>query len=464
VFSEDWEVSKWLTYPKKKYPRFTREMNNPRSTVPLKRLQRAIDGAKAFGGKLAFERFLKQQKAADQASASVRKRRSIPTMSVTMTNKPKSEKPRKRTGKGIQRVDDGKNPHGVYDCQEIPIYTTPSTKIKVSVRVAHRGGVEPWAAAFSARGPEFGRSSPVTDREDGYATRDEAIGNSANDAAAYLEEQLSDHIGDAKRSSLRKAIETVRRFATTCFVNEPEKKKNPGTNLVPTSSGMFARGIQSGSLSIVNDPPAKLSAMEKKRLEKCEKMIEMSRAIWIDLGSALATIQTDRLYRETHSTFEAYCAERHGISRQHAYRLIDGCKVVRNVSPTGDTKLLESQARELAKIKDPETQREVWEVVNAEASGEECQLAITAKRIQEVVAEKIGEPAKRSEPKSSPVGKSKKTAVQPLEDDLEADSLQDDLAAVEVTLRKLKGEWTTAYQRKEIAAFLRKMATDIEGK
>ena len=51
-------------------------------------------------------------------------------------------------------------------------------------------------------------------------------------------------------------------------------------------------------------------------------------------------------------TFEAYCKERWGWGRAHAYRLIDSAKVAEALSPTGDTPSNERQARELAPLMD----------------------------------------------------------------------------------------------------------------
>ena len=53
------------------------------------------------------------------------------------------------------------------------------------------------------------------------------------------------------------------------------------------------------------------------------------------VGNALATIRDDELHRETHKSFKAYCEERWGFSRQHAYRLIEAAEVEKDVSPKG---------------------------------------------------------------------------------------------------------------------------------
>jgi 16S rRNA G966 N2-methylase RsmD len=60
-------------------------------------------------------------------------------------------------------------------------------------------------------------------------------------------------------------------------------------------------------------------------------------------------IRDERLYRETHDTFESYLDERWQMSRSRGYRLIDGAQVAALVSPTGDI-ANEAQARELVRV------------------------------------------------------------------------------------------------------------------
>jgi len=52
-------------------------------------------------------------------------------------------------------------------------------------------------------------------------------------------------------------------------------------------------------------------------------------AVFVEVGKALAKIRDGRLYRETHATFEAYCAERWGWSRVRAHQLIESSEVAK---------------------------------------------------------------------------------------------------------------------------------------
>lgn len=74
-------------------------------------------------------------------------------------------------------------------------------------------------------------------------------------------------------------------------------------------------------------------------------------------------IRDQRLYRADYNTFEAYCRERWGWSRQHADRHVAAAKVVDHIeetTPNGVTPTNEAQARPLTKLPEDE-QAEAWE-------------------------------------------------------------------------------------------------------
>lgn len=103
-----------------------------------------------------------------------------------------------------------------------------------------------------------------------------------------------------------------------------------------------------------------LTTTEADRLEACEQVIERGLATFVDVGTALLEVRDSRLYREQYATFEAYCAERWGISRSRAHRLIDAASVTLNLLPIGNIPANEAQARELTGLT-PDEQREVWQ-------------------------------------------------------------------------------------------------------
>lgn len=69
------------------------------------------------------------------------------------------------------------------------------------------------------------------------------------------------------------------------------------------------------------------------------------------VGTALATIRDQRLYRETHADFDTYCRERWGFSRQRGEQMIQAASVAKDATivalpPPSN----EGQARELTRI------------------------------------------------------------------------------------------------------------------
>lgn len=106
-----------------------------------------------------------------------------------------------------------------------------------------------------------------------------------------------------------------------------------------------------------------LSAGERSALAEAEATIERGIKTFIETGAALMMVRDNRLYRETHGTFQDYCADRWGLSGSHAYRLIDGARVAELISsPVGEEiNISERAARELSPLlEDPDELREVW--------------------------------------------------------------------------------------------------------
>ena len=144
-----------------------------------------------------------------------------------------------------------------------------------------------------------------------------------------------------------------------------------------------------------------LTTTEHQKYLECNAVIEHGLQTFFDVGNALMVVRNDRLYREEYGTFEDYCQEKWGWTRQRANQLIASADVVANlaemttivVKPT-----TESQARALTKL-EPEKQRTVWkDVVETAPKGK-----VTAKHVQAVV-EQHKEPAKpKPEPEPEPV-------------------------------------------------------------
>lgn len=123
-------------------------------------------------------------------------------------------------------------------------------------------------------------------------------------------------------------------------------------------------------------------------LGELERRIERGLQTFVEVGTALLEIRDRRLYREAgYERFEDYCRERWGFSRPRTYQLIDAANVSRAlttgaaVSTFVDTlPANEAQARELARLRDPDAIRETWAEIQAE-HGER----VTARDIRDAV-------------------------------------------------------------------------------
>lgn len=131
----------------------------------------------------------------------------------------------------------------------------------------------------------------------------------------------------------------------------------------------------------------KLSAGERELLASLEATIVRGTRAFAETGRALAMVRDERLYRETHESFEAYAAETFDISRQQAYRLIDAAQVLEAMSPMGDIgdgPRSERQARELAPLKDrPEEMSAAWRSASEAAAAQS--RAVTAEDVRAAV-------------------------------------------------------------------------------
>jgi hypothetical protein len=130
-----------------------------------------------------------------------------------------------------------------------------------------------------------------------------------------------------------------------------------------------------------------LTPKQTERLVELEGFAQKSFQI---IGMALREIRDNKLYRETHSTFETYCEERWGIT----YRRVNQLIVADEVSQNLGTIVPESHARVLAVIEDSERQREVYQLaVKTAPDGN-----LTAAHIKETVEAMEAEAAAKQDP------------------------------------------------------------------
>lgn len=139
--------------------------------------------------------------------------------------------------------------------------------------------------------------------------------------------------------------------------------------------------IESSVVEVVDESP--LSADEQDVFDVQEQAIGKSLESFIACGKAFAIIKNRRLYRQSHSSFDAYVQERWGMSAAHAYRNIAAAQVVAALPEGAPVPSSESQARLLSRL-EPEEQAEVWEEAVERSNG----APATAATVAEVMAER----------------------------------------------------------------------------
>lgn len=133
---------------------------------------------------------------------------------------------------------------------------------------------------------------------------------------------------------------------------------------------------------------AALSSEEKAELARHENTLQQVQQAQLDAGRALRAIHKQRLYRESHATFEDYCLDRWGIKRQQAYRLIDAVEVIDSLHEAGVTPLptCEGQTRHLKSLKLPD-RIAVWETLVAKHGAEKVSRPVVEAAVSALKAE-----------------------------------------------------------------------------
>lgn len=105
-----------------------------------------------------------------------------------------------------------------------------------------------------------------------------------------------------------------------------------------------------------------LTAAETDRLVELEQAVDRGLQTFVEVGQALAEIRDCRLYRASYDTFERYCRERWGFTRQRARQFIDAAAVTTIVVSAGlPAPTNEAQARELVPLRErPDELETAW--------------------------------------------------------------------------------------------------------
>jgi hypothetical protein len=143
---------------------------------------------------------------------------------------------------------------------------------------------------------------------------------------------------------------------------------------------------------VVNNIVSKRILSEAEKAERDDLESTVQQAFFV-AGKALKLLRDQRLYRETHATFDSYVRDRFDFTKRAAYYLIDAAKVVENlkseqfVHSNKSTSVLptkESQCRPLAKLP-LKQQKEVWRTAVEKSEGRVPSARIvkeTVKRIK----------------------------------------------------------------------------------
>ncbi|MEJ7763905.1 MAG: hypothetical protein WKF86_00250 [Acidimicrobiales bacterium] len=91
-----------------------------------------------------------------------------------------------------------------------------------------------------------------------------------------------------------------------------------------------------------------LARSERERLTHLVHVVDGALDYFATAGTALAEIRDSGLYRETHDTFEKFCAAQWGMTRSSAYELMAAADVVSGIPDTAPAPANVGQARALA--------------------------------------------------------------------------------------------------------------------
>jgi len=104
-----------------------------------------------------------------------------------------------------------------------------------------------------------------------------------------------------------------------------------------------------------------LSLQEATDVARLEGDIQHGLDSFTAIGKALEEIRQRRLYRDAYASFDAYCQQRWGWSKQHAYRLINAFQVDQLLIESGAPAVPnEHVARALGAIEDDAKRETIW--------------------------------------------------------------------------------------------------------
>lgn len=132
-----------------------------------------------------------------------------------------------------------------------------------------------------------------------------------------------------------------------------------------------------------------LTTAERTRLTEAETVIQNHFESFSKAGDALVDIRDNRLYRETHGTFDDYCRERWEMSKSQANRLIAAATVMHNIVKVKESKdiaehLTESAVRPLTSLTPAQQQKVIRQVAEQAPPPVAGRSRVTARMVQNV--------------------------------------------------------------------------------
>ncbi|MBU7583089.1 MAG: hypothetical protein KAF91_09295 [Nostoc sp. TH1S01] len=147
--------------------------------------------------------------------------------------------------------------------------------------------------------------------------------------------------------------------------NPPRKRKkatsNKSHNLESLNSDIsFLEDPTSATIDVVAIEVPELTEQEQRDRLHLERKVERA---FFEAGKALAELRERRLYRSTHRTFEEYCRDRFGHSRQQSNYLIAAAGVYENLTTIGCQNLVDEDLTTIGCQILPTSERQVRPLV-----------------------------------------------------------------------------------------------------
>jgi hypothetical protein len=139
-----------------------------------------------------------------------------------------------------------------------------------------------------------------------------------------------------------------------------------------------AQALESKSAAVELATP--LTADEKQRLAKLEKMIDAKLGDFFEVGSALMEIKINGLFRETHRNFNVYCQERWGFGRSYANKLIGSAERIQLLPQDLPKPANEFQIRPFLKLEPDEFPKKWQTILDAAGAGK-----VTSRIVEEAL-------------------------------------------------------------------------------